>query len=155
MIISDWIAVSALLISILSVFTSIYLYQKDRGRLRAWAILNYGDPSDQFPPVLEIHAVNIGRRPVLLDWLLLDFARSGRHGSQFGDTLQKKLDEGERIEKTLRPTDSCLFNDADDYASDIHIGDTLGRVYRVKDARTLLREYRRIYKNEIEEWKTL
>ena len=150
---SDWIAISALLVSILSVLTSVYLYQKDRGRLRAWAILNYGDPSEPLPPVLEVHAVNIGRRPILLDWLLLDFSRTGRHGTQLADSFPLKLDEGQPIEKTLRPTDPCLFDDANDYASDIHIGDTLGRVYRVKDARKLLREYQRIYRDEIEQWK--
>jgi hypothetical protein len=38
---------------------------------------------------------------------------------------------------------------------DIHIDDTLGRAYRVKHARKLLREYQRIYKNEINQWKEL
>lgn len=72
-----------------------------------------------------------------------------------GDTLPRKLDEGEPIEKTLRPTDPFLFDDANDYAKDIHIGDTLGRAYRVKDARKLLREYQRIYKEEIDQWKKI
>jgi hypothetical protein len=152
---SDWIALSALLVSILSVFVSVYLYQKDRGRLRAWAILNYGDPSEGHRPVLEVKAVNIGRRPILLDWLLLDFESTGRHGTQLADSLPLKLDEGETIEKTLRPTDPCLFNDANDYAKDIHVGDTLGRAYPVKHARKLLREYQRIYKDEVDQWKKL
>jgi hypothetical protein len=69
------------------------------------------------------------------------------------DSFPLKLDEGEPIEKTLRPADPYLFNDANDYASDIHIGDTLGRIYRVKAARKLLRQYQRIYKDEIEQWK--
>lgn len=150
---SDWIAISALLVSIFSVLTSIYLYQKDRGRLRAWAILNYGDPSERCPPVLEVRAVNIGRRPILLNWLLLDFRGTGRHGTQLADSIPLKLDEGEPFEKTLRPTDPCLFDDANDYAINMHIGDTLGRVYCVRGARKLLREYQRIYKDQIEEWK--
>lgn len=151
---SDWIAISALLVSIFSVLTSIYLYQKDRGRLRARAILNYGDPSEQSPPVLEIHAVNVGRRPILLNWLLLDFKQTGRHGTQLADNFPVKLDEGEAIEKALHPTDSFLFDDANQYARDIHISDTLGRVYPVRGARKVLREYQRIYKDEIERWKS-
>ena len=94
-----------------------------------------------------------GRRPVLLNWLLLDFKRTGRHGTQLADAFPLKLDEGEPFERRLHPTEPCLFDDMNDYANDIHVSDTLGRTYRVKDARKLLREYQHIYKNEIEQWK--
>jgi hypothetical protein len=145
---SDWIALSAWIPSVL---LSLYLYHKDRGRLRAQAILNYGDPSERFPPVFEIHVVNVGRRIILLSWLLLDFKRTSRHGTQLADAFPLKLDKGELFERRLHPTESCLFDDMNDYANDIHVSDTLGRAFCVKDARKLLREYQRIYKNEIEQ----
>ena len=152
---SNWMALAGLLVSILAIWVGIRLYQKDRGRLRARAVLNYGDPSEGHRPVLEIKAVNIGRRPILLDWLLLDFETTGRHGTQLADTVPLKLDEGETIERTLHPTDPCLFDDANDYAKDIHISDTLEQAYPVKHARKLLREYQRIYRSEIDRWREL
>jgi hypothetical protein len=152
---SDWIAIAALFASLLSILIGVYLYERDRGRIRAWAVLNYGDPGEGHRPVLDIRIVNIGRRPILLDWLMLDFARTGRHGTQLASTMPLKLNEGERFERTLSATEPSLFDYANDYALDIHIADTLGRVYRVKDAKKLLREYQQIYKEEIEAWKRI
>ena len=136
------------------IFQSIHLW-RDRSCIRAWAVLNYGDPAEGHPPVLEIRMVNMGRRPILLDWLMFDFKRTGSHGTQLASTRPLKLDEGVPFERTFHPTDPSLFDAANEYALDMYISDTLGRVYHVKNAKKLLRQYQCIYKEEIEAWKRI
>ena len=147
---SDWISLAALLISVASIGTSYHLYYKDRGRIRAQAILNHGEPGTGLPPVLEIHVVNIGRRPILLTWILIEFEHTGRRGSQFGPSFPFKLDEGEPFELKISPTEPFLFDDELNYAINILIQDSLGATYPVKDARKLLLEYQRIHKLDID-----
>ncbi len=128
-----YLSVCAISISLISLVWSIHIGRRDRGKLRATSRLYFNGP-DSDVQHLEIKAVNHGRRPIILRILGSDFS----DGSREGIYLKKgglRLGENEEFEKTIRAGDSYSMSHEGEEAIDLWFEDTLGRCYRVKNAK--------------------
>lgn len=151
---SDWIAISALLVSIFSVLTSIYLYQKDRGRLRARANLKL---RWSIRTVSARFGDSCSKRWTSPDTAQLDLAGLPADRPPWNSTSRRlplKLERAKQLRKRCVPLIHSYLTMRMITREIFTCSDTLGRVYPVKGALKVLREYQRIYKDEIERWRT-
>lgn len=73
--ISNIIAISALLISLITLIFTIFNFLRDRSKVRVWSELYYTPASnstdlDKLVPNLKIRIVNAGRRPIVISALI-------------------------------------------------------------------------------------
>ena len=150
--ISLYLSIGAIIIACISLFWSIYLGHRDRGNIKATSKICYTDIASysEKPPTrysyLEIKAVNCGRRPVILSMLGTDYS-----DGSWGDTLIEKegghLGENEEYKKTVNAGDSDMISSKGKITVDFWFEDTLGRRYKVKNAKENLKNFGENIKN--------
>ena len=143
--ISFYLSILAILISCISLIWSIYVGCRDSGNIKATSEIYYFDmtgysekPSVEIP-YLKIKAVNCGRRPVILSMFGADYS----NGSWGGSYIEKEvghLAENEKYEKTFNAGDSDTMSPDGEEAVDFWFEDTLGRRYKVKNAKENLKK---------------
>lgn len=143
--ISLYLSISAIIIACISLFWSIYLGYRDRGNIKATSkiyyieLASYSEKPSKKIPNLKIKAVNCGRRPVILSMLGNDYS----DGSWGGSYIEKEvghLAENEKYEKTFNAGDSDMMSPEGEIAVDFWFEDTLGRRYKVKNAKENLKK---------------
>ena len=144
--ISLYLSIFAVLISCVSLIWSIYVGYRDRGNIKAtseiyyFELTSYSEKPSKKIPKLKIKAVNCGRRPVILSMFGADYS----NGSWSGTYIEKesgRLTENEKYEITINAEDrDTMSPDGEgEGAVDLWIEDTLGRRYKVKNAKENLK----------------
>lgn len=130
---SFYLSACAISVSLISLVWSIHIGRRDRGKLKATSRLYYSGP-DSDVQYLEIKAVNHGRRPIILTILGSDFSDESWKGTY----LEKggvRLGENEGLKEHLRAGDNYSMSDEGKGVIDLWFEDTLGRRYRVENAK--------------------
>lgn len=131
--VSFYLSVCAISVSLISLVWTIHIGRRDRGKLKASSTLYYSGLNSGVQH-LEIKAVNHGRWPIILTMLGSDFP----DGSWKGTHLEKGgvgLGENEAFKEHIRAGDNYSISDEGEEAIDLWFEDTLGRRYRVKNAK--------------------
>lgn len=134
------IATAALLVSILSLILSIYVVSRDRSRLKTESQAYINEETGEFS-IINLKAVNTGRRPIILT--AVQGVYEGKHrASSFIDYEDKghPLNENEIYEYRLRKFDGMTVCDPDDSGTyydlrDLYFIDSTGRRYHIKGAK--------------------
>ena len=148
---SLYVSCAAVLISLLSLGWSIHIGNRDRAKLLVQSEI-YTQSNfykESFPDVyyMRIKAVNSGRRPIILTTLWRCFSDKTRCGTMLGE---KRLEEHEQFEKEIDYND-MIYVDSDGNVKDtvdLYLEDTLGRLYKIKNAKRHLREAQDKNKNK-------
>jgi hypothetical protein len=137
----ETISTAALAISVTSLALSTYIALRDRGRLRTKSTF-YAAHEDR-PPSIRVEAVNVGRRPVILTLFGGYYERGHWSGTYIGDhKAGVRLGEKERFSENIDNLHHMLFDhDTGTPVSDLWFEDTLGRRYRVKNAKKHLAQF--------------
>lgn len=149
---TNWIAIAALGISLVSLAFSTLSYFRDRPRLKITARW-FG--SDETPGYIEVKAVNVGRRPVYLTTLWGYIRAGGGSGSSFDHGgIGIKLGEHEfkvfRITHLRRGKDEfdasgCFDEDQYDFDRMV-IEDSTGKRHKMKQVDKCLEPLRADYR---------
>ena len=143
--ISLYLSISAIIIACISLFWSIYLGYRDRGNIKATSkiyyieLASYSEKPSKKIPNLKIKAVNCGRRPVILSMFGKDYS-DGSWGGSYIEEKEGRLAENEKYEITIRAGDSDTMSPDGEEAVDFWFEDTLGRRYKVKNAKENLKK---------------
>ena len=149
---TNWIAIAAMVISLVSLTFSSLSYFRDRPRLKITARWYR---SDETPGYIEVKAVNVGRRPIYLTTLWGYIRSGGGSGSSF-DYGGNGIKLGEHEFKVFRIThlrrgkdefDASGCFDEDQYDFDrMAIEDSTGKSHKMKQVdrclAPLLADYR-------------
>ena len=130
---SFYLSACAISVSLISLVWSIHIGRRDRRKLKATSKLYYSGPESDVQ-YLRVRAVNHGRRPVILRMLGLDFADGSWEGIHLKDG-GLRLGENEVFEKDITAGDSYSMSHECEEAIDLWFEDTLGRRYRVNNAK--------------------
>ncbi len=131
---TDYLAIAAFLVSLTSLGFSIYFGFLDRSRPKASS--RYYLPWEDRPAYITVSAVNHGRRPIILTWLGGYYKDGNWEATQLGnDRMGLRLGENERFEETIRSDHHILYNQTESRITDLWFEDTLGRRYKVKNAK--------------------
>ena len=128
---SDWVALSALGVSLPSLAVTSRSAFLDRSRLTVTS--EYHEASEFGPARIHIALVNKGRRPVILR-LFGGRDTAGATGGTYLDHEAggKRLAEHERHEFTVTKDDAVLFGpDEDLFFAELWVEDSLGRRHKV------------------------
>jgi len=143
--ISLYLSIGVIIIACISLGWKIYLGHRDRGNIKATSNIYYIDltsysekPSKNIPN-LKIMAVNCGRRPVILSMFGVDYF-GGTQGGSYIDKKDGRLAENEKYEINIRVGDSNTMSPDGEEAVDFWFKDTLGRRYKVKNAKENLKK---------------
>lgn len=131
--VSFYLSACAISVSLISLVWSIHIGRRDHGKLKATSKLYYSGPESDVQ-YLQVRAVNHGRRPVILRMLGLDFGDGSWEGIYLKDG-GLRLGENEVFEKDIRVGDSYSMSHECEEAIGLWFEDTLGRRYRVKNAK--------------------
>jgi hypothetical protein len=143
--ISFYLSILAILISCISLIWSIYVGYRDRGNIKATSeisyieITSYSEKPSKIIPNLKIKAVNCGRRPVILS-MLGSIYSDGSWGGSYIEKEVGRLAENEKYEKTFSTGDSDIMSPDGEEVVDFWFEDTLGRRYKVKNAKENLKK---------------
>lgn len=163
---TNWIAVIALVVSLISLAISTLGYLRDRPKLKIKARLYQSDEEQRAPGFIEVNVVNIGRRPIYLV-LLWGTNQDGVGSGKYFDYQGPGIKLGEHEFKTFRLTH--LPRGADQYAAEdviddeiieferMSIEDSTGKRHNVSGIRPLLIALRADYKRWCQRtgyWKT-
>ena len=135
---SDWLALSALVVSLLSLAVTTRGAFLDRSRLTITSA--YREASENGPARIQITLVNKGRRPAILR----TFGGRDSAGATSGTYLDhqaggKRLAEHEIHEFTVTKEDTVLFGpDEDLFFAELWIEDSLGRRHKVPNSKQYL-----------------
>jgi hypothetical protein len=133
---AELLALVSLAVSVTSLSFSAYFGLRDRGRVRAESTIY---PATEYTyPRISIAVVNNGRRPIVLRMLV----GTSDKGTSVGKYLGKRnsglrLAEHERVEVNLEAEDAIgmTAEEGSIVFTDLWVEDSLGRRYRVKNAR--------------------
>jgi hypothetical protein len=133
--VSNYISIAAILIALASFICSLYFGLRDRSRVKASCRL-YNDDR-----MLTVQAVNHGRRPVVLIIFGGKYDSGQSSGTYLGEKSQGiRLGEHEKYEQELHSSHPMVYRpEHDTWIEDLWFEDTLGRRYRVKDAKRNLK----------------
>ena len=143
--ISLYLSIGAIIIACISLFWSIYLGYRDRGNIKATSeiyyieLTSYSEKPSKNIPNLKIMAVNCGRRSVILSMLGTNYS-DGSWGGSYIEKENSHLAENEKYEKTFNAGDSDTMSPEGEIAVDFWFEDTLGRRYKVKNAKENLKK---------------
>ena len=132
----------ALLASTGSLIVSGHVARRDRARLRAKSIFRKWV---NIPARIEVEAVNVGRRPVILTRMVWHYGDASSTATPLGeDRTGIRLQEHEKFSESI--TDSEMLFDSNSGVELTHLvfEDTLGRQYRVKH---LKKHLKRLFKD--------
>lgn len=147
---SDYIALVALVVSMMSAGFSISFGLRDRARVRADSHF-YAAGADEdghwSPPGVLVRIANHGRRTIYLEYLYFKYGRAGH--ADLAETLWEgdkygrcRLSEGDKYEQFFDPdADGIFTNDEGVRATQIFFEDSLGRRYKVRGAKHSLEAY--------------
>ena len=131
---TDYLAIAAFLVSLTSLAFSIYFGFLDRSRLKASS--RYYPPWEDSPAYITVSAVNHGRRPIILTWLGGYYKDGNWEATGLGkNKIGLRLGENERFEETIDSAHNILYNQTESRITDLWFEDTLGRRYKVKNAK--------------------
>jgi hypothetical protein len=138
---SETISVVALAISLGSMGLSAYVALRDRGHLRTRSTFYRANRG--YLPGMEVEAVNVGRRPVILTRLIWLYGKESWSFSHIGDVnTGLRLGENERFSERIDDGHHMLFYEEPFISSsltrkvtDLCFEDTLGRRYHIKGAK--------------------
>lgn len=135
---SDYIAISALLISIVSLFVSWYYNFRDRAQLKTSAQF-YGVNEYNDTPYITIKVVNCGKRPTILTRFGGDLKGGGWSAERLKDGF--RLGEHEVFERTVGPEDLVTMGpeDEEEYIN-FWVENTLGQRFKIKDIEKLIKQ---------------
>ena len=136
--ISLYLSISAIIIACISLFWSFYIGYRDRGNIKATSKISYSGPDSKYFH-LQVKAVNCGRRPVILSMFGKDYS-DGSWGGSYIEEKEGRLAENEKYEITIRAGDSDTMSPDGEEAVDFWFEDTLGRRYKVKNAKENLKK---------------
>jgi hypothetical protein len=136
--ISLYLSIFAILISCISLVWTIYVGYRDRGNIKATSKISYNGPNSKYFH-LQVKAVNCGRRPVILSMFGKDYS-DGAWGGSYIEEKEGRLAENEKYEITIRAGDSDTMSPDGEEAVDFWFEDTLGRRYKVKNAKENLKK---------------
>jgi len=136
--ISFYLSIFAILISCISLVWTIYVGYRDRGNIKATSKISYSGPDSKYFH-LQVKAVNYGRRAVILSMFGVDYS-DGSWGGSYIEEKEGRLAENEKYEITIRAGDSNTMSPDGEIAVDFWFEDTLGRRYKVKNAKENLKK---------------
>lgn len=136
--ISFYLSIFAILISCISLVWTIYVGYRDRGNIKATSKISYSGPDSKYFH-LQVKAVNYGRRAVILSMFGVDYS-DGSWGGSYIEKKDSRLAENEKYEITIRVGDSNTMSPDGEIAVDFWFEDTLGRRYKVKNAKENLKK---------------
>ena len=139
---SIYLSACAIGISFVSLAWAIHIGRRDRGKLKTSSRLRrfgLGPEDEEYEEYLEVKAVNCGRRPIILTMLGADFPNGGWIGGHIKDGMLR-LAENEAFTKDIRPGDPDTMPFEGEEVIDLWFEDTLGRRYKVKDAKKNLKK---------------
>jgi hypothetical protein len=137
---AEILAILAFVVSVTSLSFSAYFGLRDRGRVRAES--KFHPASEYTYARMAITLVNEGRRPIVLRMLV----GTSEDGKWVGEYLGKKkgglrLGEHERLDMNIEREDAVGMTADDDIVfADLWVEDSLGRRYRVKNAKDHLQK---------------
>jgi len=136
--ISLYLSIGAIIIACISLGWQIYLGHRDRGNIKATSKIFYDGPGSKYFH-LQVKAVNYGRRPVILSIFGADYSNDAGSGTYI-EKENSRLTENEKYEITIRAGDSNTMSPDGEEAIDFWFEDTLGRRYKVKNAKENLKK---------------
>src|SRR6266436_203467 len=148
---SDILSVIALGVSLASFAVSAYIVWSDRGRIRARSIFfpahKDEDSGKERPASMQVEAINLGRRTVILTLLSGEYEDGHTGGTYIGDYKKGiRLSENETFTEDVDQMHNLVFDHRNGVALvDLWFEDTPGRRYPVKGAK---RDLDRLFKNE-------
>ena len=137
---AEFLAILSFLISVTSLGFSSYFGLRDRGRVRAES--SFFPASEYTYARMSITLLNEGRRPIVLRMLV----GTDENGKSVGEYLGRKkgslrLAEHERLDINFEKEDAVGMTAEDDILfTDLWIEDSLGRRFRVKNAKEHLQK---------------
>jgi hypothetical protein len=137
--ISIIVSIIALVVSVGSLSVSTYVALRDRARLRAKSTFRNWENR---PASIEVEAVSVGRRPVILTTIAGHYEDGDRCFTDIGeDKTGIRLQEHERFSEDLTdgPPDLLFHPRSKARLTDLWFEDTLRRRYRVKNAKKHLK----------------
>jgi hypothetical protein len=145
-VISIVISGFALLASIGSLIVSGHVARRDRARLRAKSTFQ---EFVNAPARIEVEAVNVGRRPVILTRMVLHYGDVSSTTTRLGeDRTGLRLQEHEKFSENITADPTMLIEpNSLTNLTDLRFEDTLGRQYRVKHVKKHLK---RLFKDSNE-----
>lgn len=147
---SDLISILALIVSLVSAGFSISFGLRDRAAIRTTSKYLPAEQDQEgpiSPPVLVLEVANFGRRDVYLEYLYVQYGRSGHlsmaettwEGDKFG---RCRLGEGDKYTQAFDPdNDGILKDEQGEEATDIFFQDSLNRRYHARDAGAQIKSY--------------
>lgn len=145
MTISDYISISALIVSIVSLMISWYFGFRDKAHIKTFAKF-YPYRPDHDRARIEIKIVNSGRRPVILTMFGGDFKDKGWCGAYIGKEKKGiRLEEHEKYETTVYSEDLVCISPEEEYSEYINFWfeNTLGQRYKVNNSEELIKKLRK------------
>ncbi|MGO3344843.1 MAG: hypothetical protein ACTIM4_07880 [Marinomonas sp.] len=135
---NEILPILAIVISLLSLGVSLFVVMRDRGRLKAECCVYRHEETDEYSH-LYIKAVNSGRRPLTLHYLMGNYTEGEKSG-YLVENGGLKLEEGEFHEQRIGRFDGMMihtgrFGEKDCELIDLYYIDTEGKKYKVKDSK--------------------
>jgi len=140
---SFYFSAGAILISITSLIWSIHIGKRDRAELKATSTFYDSGSREHGGPFLKVKAVNHGRRPIILTAL----CSKSSSGDAWCTYLDQPVRLGEKDEHGFKVEayDTCTISPRDGKeAVDLWFEDTLGRHYRIKNAKQHLKKLKEL-----------
>lgn len=134
------VAVTAIIISLISLSGSIYFGLLDRAKLQIKSA--YYPASEYGQANISIHIANSGRRPIIIRMWAGENEEGNWVGSFFGKSTEGlRLDENEREELHLSKEDLVSSGPDDPIIfSKLWIEDSLGKRYPIPNSETLVKQ---------------
>lgn len=132
------ISISAVIISLISLSVSILIVVRDKSKLKIICKAYKHDETDQYSH-LFIKAVNEGRRPITLQYLMGIYTENEKSGYLLSND-GRKVEEGGFLEERIGKFDGMMihtgrFGEKDCELKDLYFEDTAGNQYPVKNAK--------------------
>ncbi len=136
---NNYLSIAAIVISLISLWFSIYFGFRDRGKIRTNCEILIGENT---PDVLVVSAVNMGRRPIVITFFGIEYEDGESIANDLGkDGKGIRLGEKEKYEERIKIQYNYLFNDSDSMIYDFWFEDSMNKQYQVKNAKRNIRRF--------------
>jgi hypothetical protein len=133
----NWLALTAIVFTVLNFIHTFYLGRRDNANLVSTCkFFKYKGPDGRG---IKIHAVNTGRRPIVITSLTYLYDDGSISGHVLNSPAGLTLTENQHIEEKLELGDNTLYKaEFDISVIDAWINDTQGKKHKIKDVRKCL-----------------
>ncbi|MES9998510.1 MAG: hypothetical protein ABW125_03810 [Candidatus Thiodiazotropha lotti] len=132
------LSASAIIISLISLGVSVFVALRDRAKLNATCEVRKHDETGEYSHIY-IKAVNVGRRPITLSYLMGIYTENEKAGYLL-ENGGAKLEEGAFLERCIGKFDGMMihtgrFGEKDCELEDLYFEDSAGNQYPVNEAK--------------------